>query len=102
VTRVGHWYQCPAIKDIDGGQESAAKMREMWKVENALQKRLEQYDNESKLRWSKYDAATCFFPSLTENDMRELTFGKNELWLFLESSGLSRLISNQNGQVIHS
>ncbi|CAF3833966.1 unnamed protein product [Rotaria sp. Silwood1] len=50
-------------------------MREMCKEENALKNRLEQYNDETKLHWSKYDAATCIFPSLTENDIRDLTFG---------------------------
>ena len=58
-------------------------MREMWKEENVLKNRLKQYDEDTKLHWSKYNAATCVFPSLTENDIRDLTFGKDQLMLFL-------------------
>ena len=56
-------------------------MREMWKEENALKNRLKQYDEEIKLHWSKakYNAATRVIPSLTENDIRDLTFGYDQL-----------------------
>ena len=43
-------------------------------MENTLQKHLQQLNQETTLRWSKYNAAMCLFPSLTEDDMRNLTF----------------------------
>ena len=52
-------------------------MRKMWKEENALKSRLKRYDEDTKLHWCKYNAATCVFPSLTENDIHDLTFGKD-------------------------
>jgi hypothetical protein len=90
-------YCSPAIKDISGGIEIAAKMREMWKEENALKKRLEQNGEEIKLHWSKYDAPTCIFPSLTENDVRDLTFGNGELLSFFYMLSFTRILSNKNG-----
>ena len=68
-------YYCPAITNIEDGQHIAAQMREMWNMENTLQKHLQQLNQETTLRWSKYNAAMCLFPSLTEDDMRNLTFG---------------------------
>ena len=44
-------------------------------MENTLQKHLQQLNQETILRWSKYNAAMWLFPSLTEDDMRNLTFG---------------------------
>ena len=58
-------------------------MRAMWKEENALKNRLKQYDEDTKLHWSKYNAATCVFPSFTKNGIRELTFGNDQLISFL-------------------
>ena len=58
-------------------------MRAMWKEENALKNRLQQYDEDIKLHWSKYNAATCVFSSLAENDIRDLAFGNDHLISFL-------------------
>ncbi|CAF5168471.1 unnamed protein product, partial [Rotaria magnacalcarata] len=72
-------YYCPAIANIQDGQEIAAQMREMWKAENALEQHLRELDQGETLRWSKYNAAMCLFPSLTEDDVRNLTFGSYQI-----------------------
>ena len=54
----------------------------MWKEENALKNRLKQYDEDTKLHWSKSNAATCVCPSLTENDIRDLILGNEQLISF--------------------
>jgi hypothetical protein len=69
-------YECPAVKDTQSGKEMATRMRDLWKAENKLQQRLEQSVGNRSLNWSKYNAATCHFPSLTEQDVLYLTFGK--------------------------
>ena len=58
-------------------------MREMCKEENAVKNQLKQYDEDTKLHWCKYNAATYVFPTLTENDIRDLTFDKDQLISFL-------------------
>ena len=75
-------YYSPAIKDVNEEIQIAAKMREMSKEENALKNRLKQYDEDTKLHWYKYNAATCMFSLLTENDIRDLTFCKDQLISF--------------------
>jgi hypothetical protein len=94
-------YYCPAIANIEDGHEIAAQMREMWKVENVLQKQLEQLNQKTTLRWSKYDAAMCLFPSLTEDDIRNLTFGIHEFGSFVKTFCCFRLVPNQDGKVLH-
>ena len=76
-------YHLPAIANIEDGQEIAAQMRRMWKTENTLQKYLQQINLETTLRWTRYNAAMCLFPSLTEDDVRNLTFGMREFQSFV-------------------
>lgn len=87
-------YHCPAMADIRNGREIARQMRAMWKEENALQKRLELLKQRKALRWSKYDAAMCFFPSLTEEHIRNLTFGMYGYVFSVKTLDYSRLIPN--------
>ncbi len=94
-------YYRPAIANIEDGQGIAAQMRAMWKMENTLQKHLQQLNKETTLHWSKYNAEMCLFPSLTEDDMRNLTFGMYEFELSIKRSCCSRLVPNQNGKVLH-
>ena len=72
-------YYCSAVANIEDGQHIAEQMREMWNMENTLQKHLQQLNQETTLWWYKYNAAMCLFPSLTEDDMRNVTFGVCEL-----------------------
>jgi len=82
-------YYSPAIKDANGGKEIAMKMREMWREGNTLKNRLEQNNHQTKIHWTKYDAAHFVFPSLIENEIRNLTFGKDQPLLFFTSSFFS-------------
>jgi hypothetical protein len=68
-------YHRPAIVNIEEGYRIASQMRTMWNVQNELQKYLQELNQTKTLRWSKYNAAMCLFPVLTENNMQELTLG---------------------------
>jgi hypothetical protein len=94
-------YHCPAIANIENSRGIAVEMRKMWKEENALQKYLEQLNQETTLRWSKYNAAMCLFPVLTEDDVHNLTFGIAAFQSFVKRLVCSRFLSNQNGKVLH-
>ena len=69
-------YQCPAVKNIENGKEIAIKMRQMWKSENPLQQRLARHTSEASLHWTKQNAVHCNFPSLSEENVHHLTFGR--------------------------
>lgn len=71
-------YQCPAINDIENGREIAIKMREMLTTENRLRQRLEQHTAATSLHWSQHNASNFRFPPLTEQNIRDLTFGNNK------------------------
>ena len=68
-------YQCPAVKDTENGREIAMKLREMFTTRNRLQERLAQYTYLTSLHWSKHSASNFQFPRLSEEKIRELTFG---------------------------
>ena len=72
-------YQCPAVKDIENGREIAMKLREMFTTRNRLQERLAQYTDLTSLHWSKHSASNFRFPPLSEEKLRELTFGNIKL-----------------------
>jgi hypothetical protein len=78
-------YYCPAIANIENGREIAIQMRNIWQEENALQKRLQLLNEKTTLHWSKCDASLCRFPSLTENDVRNLTFGMRKFTSFVKT-----------------
>jgi hypothetical protein len=54
----------------------AMQMRAQFHRQNQLQERLEKLDKERKLVWKKYDAQMCIFPSLTEDEVRNICFGE--------------------------
>ena len=72
-------YQCPAVKDAENGTEIAMKMREMFTTRDRLQERLKQYTDLISLHWSKHSASNFQFPPLSEEKIRELTFGNIKL-----------------------
>ena len=72
-------YQCPAVKDTENGREIAMKMREMFTTRNRLQDRLAQYTGLTSIHWSKHSTSNFQFPPLSEDKIRELTFGNNKL-----------------------
>ncbi|CAF4452172.1 unnamed protein product, partial [Rotaria magnacalcarata] len=72
-------YQCSAVKDIENGREIAMKMREMLTTENRLQERLAKHTGTTSLHWSKHNAANFQFPPLTEENIRDLTFGSYQI-----------------------
>ncbi|CAF5038005.1 unnamed protein product, partial [Rotaria magnacalcarata] len=72
-------YQCPAVKDIENGREIAMKMREMLTTENRLQERLAKHTGTTSLHWSKHNAANFQFTSLTEENIRDRTFGSYQI-----------------------
>ena len=94
-------YNCPAVANIEDSQAIATQMRETWKDENILEKHLQELNKKKPLRWSKFNAAVCLFPSLTENDLRNLTFGTCGLTTFISAFCRSRIIPNQNGKILH-
>jgi hypothetical protein len=53
----------------------AIQMRERFNKKNILEERLNQLNRKNKLVWKKYDAQFCIFPSLTEDDVRNISFG---------------------------
>lgn len=51
-------------------------MISQWNQKNKPQERLDQLNGEQGLTWKKYDAAICIFPSMTEDDVQDITLGK--------------------------
>ena len=72
-------YQCPAVKDIENGREIAMKLRKMFTTRNRLQERLAQCTDLTSLHWSNHSASNFQFPPLSEEKIRELTFGNIKL-----------------------
>ncbi|CAM4836812.1 unnamed protein product [Rotaria magnacalcarata] len=72
-------YQCTAVKDITNGSAIAIRMRQMLTTENRLQERLTQHNSATSLHWSKYNASEFQFPPLTEDNIRDLTFGSYQI-----------------------
>ena len=63
------------------GKEMATEMLKLLHSENALQQYLEDLEHNKRISWKKYDAQHCLFPTLTEQDVRNITFGKQTLFL---------------------
>ena len=59
----------------------ATEMLKLLHSENALQQYLEDLEHNKRISWKKYDAQHCLFPTLTEQDVRNITFGKQTLFL---------------------
>jgi hypothetical protein len=58
------------------GREWAQQMRILRDKENRLQRRLEQMNSgDRKPQWKKYDAQLVIFPTLSEQDVRNICFG---------------------------
>ena len=58
--------------------------REMLKLlhsENTFQQYVEDLEHNKHISWKKYDAQHCLFPTLSEQDVRNITFGKQTLFL---------------------
>jgi hypothetical protein len=88
-------YGSRCIKDIHSGAEMAAHMLEKCQKTNPVQVRLVEMIKE-KMEWKIYDAQLLFFPELTEDDLRNLCFGKKTyLPFFNKPSGIFlRKLSN--------
>lgn len=69
-------YRCPAIKDISIDKQMAAEMLKLLHSENELQRYLQNLEENKLIKWKKYDAQHCPFPYLTEEDVRNITFGE--------------------------
>ncbi len=65
-----------ATNNNHDGRDMAIQMRDQFHKKNMLQERLNQLNNRKKLVWKKYDAQMCIFPSLTEDDVRNIAFGQ--------------------------
>ena len=68
-------YGSRCVKDIYSGAEMATRMLEKCRKINPVQARLAEMIRE-KMQWKKYDAQMFCFPELTEDDVRNLCFGK--------------------------
>ena len=79
VCAVHNAFRRPAMKDSANGLELAKIMLEQTKKENELEKRLIQISNDENMHWKKYDSRMCIFPSLTEEDVRNICCGKTSL-----------------------
>ena len=58
--------------------------REMLKLlysENTFQQYVEDLKHNKHINWKNYDAQHCLFPILSEQDVRNITFGKQTLFL---------------------
>lgn len=70
-------YHKPAIINKEEGEKWADQMLKLLDQGNQLQKRLElMASNKKKPQWKKYDAAMVIFPELSEEDVRNMCFGK--------------------------
>ena len=54
----------------------AEEMLKLLNSENQLQKYLKGLEEKNCINWKKYDAQHCPFPILTEDELRNITFGK--------------------------
>lgn len=73
-------YTPRCVKDIHAGAEIAAQMLEMCRKQNHDRIRLTAMLGE-KLQWSKYNAEILLFPKLTEEQVRNLCYGKRNLFI---------------------
>ena len=63
--------------DTENDRKWAAQILRVRDRENQLQQRLERINrNKNKPHWKKYDAKTVIFPTLTEEDVEDICFGK--------------------------
>ncbi|CAF1500963.1 unnamed protein product [Adineta ricciae] len=72
-------YCSPATLNVHGDQDIAAKMLQQLKKDNLLQKHLDELENQKLLKWKKHDGVFCLFPSLTPNDVENITFGSYQI-----------------------
>ena len=94
--------ECRTVARIEVDQRIVAQMREMWKDENILEKHLQALSKKKTLRWSKFNTTVCLLPSLTEDDLRNRTFGTCGLTTSISRFCRSRIIPSQNGKILHS
>lgn len=70
------YHKTPAI-DNEEGERWVDQMLRLMDAGNQLQKRLEQMaSSKKKPQWKKYDATMVLFPELSEEDVRDICFGK--------------------------
>jgi len=70
-----------ATNNTQGGYDMATQMRERFHKKNSLLDRLNRLNNQSHLVWKKYDSQFCMFPSLTEDQVRNIAFGNTRMHL---------------------
>lgn len=73
-------YCSTATLNVHGDEDIATKMLEQLKKDNILEKRLSELEKQKLLKWNKYDGIFCLFPSLTPNDIKNITFGTIHLF----------------------
>lgn len=70
-------YQKTSAIDSEEGERWADQMLGLMNAGNQLQKRLEgMISSKKKPQWKKYDATMVLFPELSEEDVRNICFGK--------------------------
>ncbi len=77
-------YCSTATLNVHGDEDIAVQMLEQLKKDNILEKHLSELDKQTLFRWNKYDGIFCLFPSLTPNDIKNITFGSIHLSLLLK------------------
>lgn len=70
-------YRASAIKDIHSGAVMAQEMINLLHSKNICQERLRRLEASKELKWKKYDAQYCLFPSLTATYVQQITKGKS-------------------------
>ncbi|CAF2046275.1 unnamed protein product [Rotaria magnacalcarata] len=73
------WVIESATLNIDDGENIAIKMLEQLTKENVLDKRLNELEKQKALKWKKHGGIFCLFPSLTSNDIENITFGSYQI-----------------------
>ncbi|CAF4389714.1 unnamed protein product, partial [Rotaria magnacalcarata] len=68
-----------ATNNTHGGHEIAMQMRERLNRKNDLQQQLIQLNNKNNLVWKKYNGEMCIFPTMNEDDVRNITFGTYQI-----------------------
>ena len=69
-------YQSPSLKDISIGKETSQQMLKLLRSKSILQEYVEKLEINKRISWKKYNTEHCLFPTLTEQDVRNITFGK--------------------------
>ncbi|CAF4184692.1 unnamed protein product [Rotaria sordida] len=72
-------YGSTATLNVHDDEDIAIKMLDQLTKDNILEKRLIQLEQQKVLKWVKHDGIFCLFPSLTQNDIENITFGSYQI-----------------------